>query len=258
MSKPNPIIADVLTAPGIAHGFFTSEGGVSGDIYTSLNCGLGSKDDADAVTENRNRVARHLGAKAGHVLTVYQIHSDKTLVADGPIERSRLPKADAIVTRTLGLVIGALAADCAPVLLADAKIGIVGAAHAGWRGAIGGILESAIDAMVALGANRRHIHAAVGPCISQSNYEVGPEFEAEFLARAPGNARWFLRPTVGSRPHFDLSGYVADRLRLAGIGEVAQHSPCTFENDARLFSYRRSQRRKEPDYGRQISAIVLS
>lgn len=257
MIAPQPITADVLAAPGLAHGFFTRVGGISGGIYDSLNCGLGSKDDAAAVTENRDRVARHLGARAGQVVTLFQTHSDTTIVVDAPFARGQVPKADALATRTPSIVIGALAADCAPVLLADPQAKVVGAAHAGWRGAVGGILESVIAAMESLGADRRRIRAAVGPCIGQTAYEVGPEFEAEFLAHADDNRRFFVRPTVGSRPHFDLAGYVAERLRKARVGEVASHAPCTF-SDSNLFSYRRSRKRNEPDYGRQISAIVVT
>ena len=192
------------------------------------------------------------------MVTLFQIHSDVALVVDAPVPYQSLPKADALVTRTPGVVIGALAADCAPVLFADPVAKVVAAAHAGWRGAVGGILEAAIVTMEGLGADRGRIRAAVGPCISQPNYEVGPEFEAEFLARNPANARYFVRPTEGARPRFDLSGYAADRLRAAGICEVAQQSPCTFSDESNLFSYRRSRKLGEPDYGRQISAIVVT
>jgi len=253
-----PLTAEVLDAPGIAHGFFTRQGGASGGIYDSLNCGLGSKDAADSVLENRARVARHLGATTDQVITLHQVHSDIAIVADGPIQRGQLPRADAVVTRTPGLVIGALAADCAPVLFVDPTAKVVGAAHAGWRGAIGGVLESAIAAMEGLGALRHRIRAAVGPCIGQDAYQVGPEFKAEFLARAPENARFFMRPGLGERPHFDLAGYVASRLESARIGAVEKQAPCTYENESILFSYRRSQRRNEADYGRQISAIVVA
>jgi YfiH family protein len=255
---PNPILADVLDLPGIAHGFFTRTGGVSQGIYDSLNCGLGSKDEAEAVKQNRQRVALSLGAPAQNLVTLYQIHSDVTVVAVQPIAHDKLPRADAVVTRTPGLVVGALAADCAPVLLADPVARVVGAAHAGWRGAVGGILESVVTAMQDLGADRRHIRAAVGPCIGQAAYQVGPEFEADFLARDTGNAVYFIRPSPGARPHFDLSTFVGDRLRRMHLGAVMQQSYCTFEDESRLFSYRRSQKLGHPDYGRQISAIVLT
>jgi len=253
-----PITADVLSLPGIAHGFFTRAGGVSGGIYQSLNCGLGSKDDRQAVLENRDRVARHLGAAPGSVVTLYQVHSDIAVTVDKPVPFESLPKADALVTRTPGVVVGALAADCAPVLFADPTARVVGAAHAGWRGAVGGILESTIAAMEGLGAARGRIRAVVGPCISQTAYEVGPEFEAALLDRDAGNARFFVRPSAGVRPHFDLPGYVESRLQRSGIGEVDRQTPCTFPGDSRFFSFRRSQKLSEPDYGRQISAIVVT
>lgn len=254
-----PISADCLAAlPGVAHGFFTREGGVSDGIYAALNCGLGSNDDAAAVVENRARVARHLGVEGAPVLTLYQVHSATAVVVDRPIAREALPRADALVTATPGLVIGALAADCAPVLLADPQAGVVAAAHAGWRGAVAGIVEAAITAMERLGARREQIAGAVGPCISQAAYEVGPEFEAILLALDAGNARFFTRTDAASRPHFDLPGYVHHRLQTAGVATAEQCAPCTFQNESRLFSYRRSQARGEPDYGRQISAIVVT
>lgn len=243
---------------GISHGFFTRQGGVSTGLYSALNCGLGSNDDPDLVRQNRARVAQALGAERPEVLTLHQVHSATALVVDAPFSSSTLPRADALVTRTPGLVIGALAADCTPVLFADPQTRIIAAAHAGWRGALGGILESAVDVMIGLGADRRHIRAAVGPCINQPAYEVGPEFEAEFLKADASNARFFMRPTTGARTHFDLPGYVESRLSLSGIGAVERRSLCSYENESRFFSYRRATHRKEPDYGRQISAIVLT
>src|SRR5690606_11024751 len=198
-------------AAGISHGFFTRQGGVSTGIYGALNCGLGSKDDPALVRENRARVARALGAPREEVTTLYQVHSATALVIDAPFPPGAVPRADALVTRTPGLVIGAMAADCTPVLFADPGARIVAAAHAGWRGALGGILESTIAAMVGLGADRSRIRAAVGPCINQSAYEVGPEFEAEFLRADPENARFFARNSTGTRSHFDLPGYVEHR-----------------------------------------------
>lgn len=253
-----PITADVLSVPGVSHGFFTRAGGVSAGIYTALNCGLGSRDDRAAVRENRDRVARHFGTVPGSVVTLYQVHSDIAVRVDGPIQHDRLPKADAMVTKTPGVVIGALAADCAPVLFVDPVAKVIGAAHAGWRGAVGGILESTIAAMEGIGAVRRHIRAVVGPCISQTAYEVGQDFEGELLARDANNACYFVRPTAGARPHFDLPGYVEGRLKQAHIGEVGLETTCTFPADSRFFSFRRSQKLSEPDYGRQISAIVVT
>ena len=254
-----PLTAQNLTAlRGIRHGFFGREGGVSEGIYASLNCGLGSNDSRDAVTENRARVSRHLGGLEPVVVTLHQHHSADALVVEAPLAPGGLPKADAVVTRTPGLVVGALAADCTPVLLADAEAGVVAAAHAGWRGATGGVLEAAIAAMIGLGARRDRIHAAVGPSINQAAYEVGPEFEDQLLALDPGNAAFFRRPRPKARPHFDLPGYVAARLGRAGLRSIERQTPCTDVNESEFFSYRRSRRLGEPDYGRQISAIVVA
>jgi YfiH family protein len=256
---PAPLTASNLAAlPGIRHGFFTRHGGVSEGIYAGLNCGLGSRDDTAHVRENRARVARHLGSPREEVVTLYQTHSADALVVEALPDRAALPKADAVVTRTPGLVVGALAADCAPVLLADAEARVVAAAHAGWRGAVGGILEAAITAMEGLGARRACIHAAVGPCIGLENYEVGPEFEADVTARDPASRAFFRVFAPGGRAHFDLAGYTASRLSAAGLASVAVEAPCTFTNESLFFSYRRGQRRREPDYGRQISAIVVA
>lgn len=261
MTAPRPIEAEPLALlSGIRHGFFTREGGVSEGIYASLNCGHGSNDATAAVTENRRRVAGALGVDTGSdaVLTVHQIHSAAAVVADGPIPRGMLPKADAVVTRTPGLVVGALAADCAPVLLADAYARVVAAAHAGWRGALAGVTDSAVAAMEGLGADRRRIVAVVGPCIGPAAYEVGPEFEASFVECDPGYRRFFSRPVTGGRAHFDLPGYVVHRLEAAGIGTVASAAHCTYESESRFFSFRRTTHRGEADYGRHISAIVVT
>lgn len=255
-----PITARCLAGlPGIRHGFFTRQGGVSAGIYGSLNCGHGSSDERAAVTENRRRVAVALGEReAEQVVTLYQVHSATALVVDRPLPRDALPKADALVTRTKGVVVGALAADCTPVLFADGEAGVVAAAHAGWRGAFGGVLEATIAAMEGLGASRSRIRAAVGPCINQASYEVGPEFEAQFLAADPAHARFFVRYEPAGRPHFDLPGFVEARLDGAGLAAVERKSACTFTNESLFFSYRRTTRLKQPDYGRQISAIVLT
>ncbi len=261
---PQPVLMPEMSGlPGIACGFFTRRGGVSEGIYASLNCGVGSKDRPEAVQENRARVARHLGAR--RLVSAYQVHGITAVVVDdkptdGPI--AGRPQADALVTATRGLAVGVLTADCAPILLADAHAGVVGAAHAGWRGALAGIAEAALDAMESLGAARSHIHAAVGPCIGPSAYEVGLEFEAEFLGRDPANARFFARSGAQgmlreARPSFDLPGYAAHRLREAGVAVVATADICNFTEQHEFFSYRRSQKRGETDYGRQISAIVL-
>jgi len=255
---PTPITASNLSAlAGVRHGFFTREGGVSGGIYASLNCGLGSNDERNAVIENRARVARHLGSTHDAVVTVHQCHSADAVIIDGPLT-GQLPKADAIVTRIPGLVVGALAADCAPVLFADPEARVAAATHAGWRGAVGGIIEATIVAMESVGGHRSRISAAIGPCINQAAYEVGPEFEAELLARDATNSVYFRAFTIGGRAHFDLPGYIGGRLTRAGIASVEYQSACTSAKDSKFFSYRGSRRRGEPDYGRQISAIVVT
>ena len=255
----NPLHAACLTGlSGIRHGFFTREGGLSRGIYAGLNCGFGSHDDPALVAENRARVARHLGSINPGVLTLHQIHSATARVVETDIARADLPRADGVVTRTRGLVIGTLAADCAPVLFADPVAQVIGAAHAGWRGAVGGILEATVAAMEALGAQRAQIHAAVGPCISQANYEVGPEFEAGLVARDCANRAYFSHAGGASHAHFDLPAFVAARLRAAGIAHGERQTPCTYANESLFFSFRRTTHRKEADYGRQISAIVLS
>jgi polyphenol oxidase len=243
---------------GVRHGFFTRQGGVSDGIYGSLNCGLGSSDDVARVVENRARVAAHLGAAPQNLATVHQTHSATALVIDRPFARDAVAKADALVTRTPGLVVAALAADCTPVLFADPEAGVVAAAHAGWRGAVGGILEATITTMERLGADRSRIRAAIGPCIGQPNYEVGPEFEAQFLTAAPGNARFFSTPPGKSRAHFDLPGFVGHRLAAAGLTDIERRSSCTYADEALFFSYRRTNHKGKSDYGRQISAIVVT
>jgi YfiH family protein len=243
---------------GINHGFFTRQGGVSSGIYGALNCGLGSSDDPELVRQNRSRVARTLDAPRDEVMTLHQVHSATALVVDAPFSSPKPPRADALVTRTPGLVLGALAADCTPVLFADPQARVIAAAHAGWRGALSGVLEAAIEAMTSLGARRSHIRAAIGPCINQEAYEVGPEFEAEFLRPDPGNARFFSRASPDARARFDLPGYVEHRLSQAGLDVVERRSLCSYENESHFFSYRRATHRNEPDYGRQISAIVLT
>jgi YfiH family protein len=243
---------------GVRHGFFTRQGGVSRGLYGSLNCGLGSQDEPASVAENRARVARCLEAKSEQVVTLHQVHSATAVIVDKPFVRGAIPKADVLVTRTPGLVVGALAADCTPVLFVDPLARVVAAAHAGWRGTLYGVLEATIAAMQSLGAERRRIRAAIGPCINQAAYEVGCEFEAEFLRHDRQNGRFFKRCTPGAPPRFDLPGYVEQRLARAGLDVVERSSLCTYENESLFFSYRRSRHRNESDYGRQISAIVVT
>ena len=253
-----PITATNLAAPGIRHGFFTREGGASQGIYAGLNTGLGSSDDPASVLENRRRVAEHLGAEHASVVTLYQVHGATALTVTTPVDRAQLPKADAVVSRTPGLAIGVLTADCTPVLFADPETKVVAAAHAGWRGAVGGILEAAVAEMVRQWASQPSIRAAIGPTISAKIYEVGPEFESELLNLDSASERYFHVPAPGARVRFDLAGYVAGRLNRIGIADVEICAPCTHENESLFFSYRRSLALKEGDYGRQISAIVVA
>ena len=249
---------NIAAIEGVRHGFFTREGGVSGGVYRSLNCGFGSDDDRAAVTENRRRVASHLGASHDGVSTVYQIHSADVVTIDAPIAHGNSPKADAIVTRSPGLAIGALTADCTPVLFADPQARVIAAAHAGWRGAVAGVLEATVAAVEALGGRRDRLHAAIGPTIQQSNYEVGPEFEEEFVRQDPTYGDYFIRAGPQARPLFDLPGFCRDRLAALALASVENLGDCTYADDSLFFSYRRKTHASEPDYGRQISAIVLT
>ncbi|MFM9847161.1 MAG: peptidoglycan editing factor PgeF [Hyphomicrobiaceae bacterium] len=253
-----PIEAPALAAiPNIEHGFFTRQGGRSTGIYASLNCGTGSKDDRTTVLANRALVAGHLGAKPGHLLTCHQSHTALAVAISEPWANGAAPKADGIVTRTPGLAVAVLAADCAPILFADLDARVIGAAHAGWRGALGGVLEATIKAMEDLGAKREHIRAALGPCIGPEAYEVGPEFEEQFHGSDSDSAAFFHLPGPDARAHFDLPGYVMNRLKRAGLAESQSVSRCTYANEDHFFSFRRTTHRSESDYGRQISAIVL-
>ncbi|MGH1417314.1 MAG: peptidoglycan editing factor PgeF [Hyphomicrobiaceae bacterium] len=242
----------------IRHGFFTIRGGVSSGIYASLNCGRGSNDAIDAVNENRRRVAHHLGATGDDVVTPYQIHSADVVVATAIFDLDALPKADAVVTSTPGLAIGVLTADCTPVLFADAEAGVVGAAHAGWRGAVGGVLDQTIAKMIELGAEKSRIQAAVGPCIHQPAYEVGHDFAEDFIQKDLTNTVFFNTARPGTRPHFDLPGYVSHRLQWLGVTAYDGTTQCTHMNESLFFSYRRAQSAGAGDYGRQISAILVT
>ena len=240
---------------GVRHAFFTRQGGVSGGVYGSLNVGLGSRDDPAAVAENRRRVAGHFEAGPDALMSAYQIHSATALSVDGPwVTR---PEGDAVATRTPGLVCGALAADCAPVLLADGQARVVAAAHAGWKGALGGVVESTVAVMEALGARAGRITAVVGPCIGPDSYEVGLDFLDRFTREDPASGRFFRAGADAERRWFDLPAYVLDRLGRAGVGgaEWTGHDTCADEE--RFFSNRRAFRRGEADYGRLISCITL-
>lgn len=249
---------ELASLPAIRHAFFTREGGVSRGLYASLNGGLGSSDAPADVAENRARMARHLAVGPDRLVSLYQVHSAEAVVVEAPFALADRPKADAMVTRVRGLALGIATADCGPILFADPVNGVVGAAHAGWKGALTGIVEATVRAMKGLGARRPDIVAVLGPTIAQAAYEVGPDFIARFRSEAPGFTR-FLGP--GARPdhaQFDLPGFVMARLRDAGIGKAADLGLCTYADPDRFYSFRRTTHRNETDYGRLISSITLS
>jgi polyphenol oxidase len=243
--------------PGLRHAFFTRDGGVSDGIYAGLNGGLGSNDDRNKVVENRRRMAERLGVAPTHLLSAYQTHSPDTIVATGPWGGPLRPKADAIVTASAGLAIGITAADCGPVLLVDPNARVIGAAHAGWKGALTGILESTIEAMERLGAERGGMVAAIGPMIRQQSYEVGGEFVERFLKADAENATYFLPSARDGHAMFDLAGFIRTRLENAGVLMIDDLGVDTYSDDERFYSYRRSVHRKEADYGRHLNAIAL-
>ena len=242
--------------PGLRHAFFTREGGVSGGVYAGLNGGIGSHDDPADVRENRRRMAVQLGVTPKNLLSVHQTHSPDAIVATAPWVGPARPKADAIVTRNEGLALGITAADCGPVLFADPKARVIGAAHAGWKGALTGILESTIDTMEKLGAERSGIVAAIGPMIRQPSYEVGREFVARFIEADAENAAFFVPGERDGHAMFDLPGYIRMRLENAGVLMIDDLGVDTYA-DERFYSYRRSVHRREPDYGRHVHAIAL-
>jgi YfiH family protein len=248
---------ELASYPNIRHAFFTRQGGVSEGIYASLNGGTGSADDGARVAENRRRMAEDLGIEPEALLGLYQVHSPDVVIVEAPFPGER-PKADAMVTRVPGLALGISTADCGPVLFADHHAGVVGAAHAGWRGAFTGVLEATVDAMEALGAQRERIVAVLGPTISQGAYEVGAEFSQRFTDAAPDHARFFTPSERAGHSMFDLPGFIGARLEAAGIGEFANLGLCTYADEEQFYSYRRTTHRKEPDYGRLISAIRLT
>ena len=248
---------EILTSAALAntkHGFFTRCGGASSGVFAGLNCGHGSTDQSEIVAINRARVATAMGVTPDRLLGAHQVHSATALPVDGPLDSK--PRADALVTKTPGLALSVLSADCQPVLFADSEAGVIGAAHAGWRGALDGIFQATVDAMVALGATRERITAVIGPSISQRAYEVGPEFMDSFMDEDPDYARYFINGT-GDRMHFDLPGFGLNRLRAAGVGHAEWTRHCTFSDPERFYSYRRATHAKEADYGRLIAAITL-
>ncbi len=260
-----PLLASSLGSR-ITHGFFGRAGGVSTGLFKSLNCGHGSGDKTANVTENRARVAAALGLAPENLLTVYQTHSPDVLTVRQVHAHNAAPRADAMVTDRPGFGLGILTADCTPVLFAEQSAGVIGAAHAGWKGALGsglgaGVLENTIAAMEALGAARANISAVIGPTIAQTNYEVGPEFKARFMADDQANERFnerfFAHAPRPDHSHFDLPAYCVHRLNAAGIGHAQDLGQCTYAQEPAYFSYRRSTHKNEPDYGRNISVIAL-
>lgn len=254
MTDLAPITHPLLTSAGVAHGFFTRAGGVSTGIYEGLNAGVGSKDDPAAVTENRRRVAAHFAAEPGHLNGCYQIHSAVARVADGPWNGDR-PEGDAVVSAEPGLLCSVLTADCAPILMADPDTRIVAAVHAGWKGALGGVVHSAVSAMQALGAEPRRILAVVGPCIASASYEVGLDFEERFVHHDPGTDRFFQPGASEDRRQFDLPGFVLWRLQQASVGQAVWTGHDTCADAARFYSNRRAFQHGEPDFGRMIAVI---
>jgi polyphenol oxidase len=249
--------AESLLSRRLAHGFFTRRGGVSQGVYASLNGGVGSHDDSEAVGENRARMAAALGVEPARFLVPYQVHSPLALPVSAPWAPDARPRCDGLVTATPGLALGVTGADCGMILFADASAGVVGAAHAGWRGALGGIVEATIVAMKQLGARAEDIVAALGPTIAQGSYEVGPEFVANFAQAEPDSGRFFAPGAKRDHAMFDLHGFIGMRAARAGVGRFEDLGLDTYADEARFFSYRRATHRKEADYGRLVAAIAL-
>lgn len=248
------LTSDILSP--LRHGFFTRSGGASSGIFSGLNCGTGSSDQVEIVALNRSRVAQAMEVDPQNLLSLYQTHSPDVITLSAPWQKGERPKADGMATATSGIALGILTADCAPVLFADPKNGVIGACHAGWKGALSGVLQATMDAMIELGAARETIQASIGPCISQRAYEVGPEFLDQFIEQDPKFSRFFANSIKG-KYLFDLPSFVLDRLRSAGVGNADWIGHCTYTDPIRFFSYRRATHNQEPDYGRLISAICL-
>jgi YfiH family protein len=250
------VTAETLARAGLPHGFFTRRGGVSVGAFASLNCSLASRDDPEAVRENRRRAAAALGLPGSALAGLTQVHGAAVAVLEAPWPEERRPQADALVTRRPGVALSIVTADCAPVLFADAEAGVIGAAHAGWRGAVAGVLEATVEAMLALGARRDAIRAVIGPCIRQPSYEVGPDLRAAVLARDAADARFFAAGRREGRWQFDLAGYCLARLAAAGVkAECTPHDTLVLEAD--FFSHRRNMLAGGGPIGHQLSAIAL-
>ncbi len=258
MTAAETLSAASLDLPGVAHAFFTRRGGVSQGVYATLNGGVGSRDAQDAVVINRARMAAAIEVAPERLAIPYQVHSPDALAITAPFPREARPRCDALVTATPGLGLGVTGADCGMILFADAEARVIGAAHAGWKGALGGVVEATVAAMAALGARVDRIRAALGPCIAQPSYEVGPKFVAAFEAGDNGSDRFFMRSINPGRSMFDLHGYIAERAARAGIVRFEDLGLDTYADEARFFSYRRATHRQEPDYGRLVAAIALA
>jgi YfiH family protein len=250
--------SELKSAKTLRHGFFTRKGGHSSGLFASLNCGFGSGDDKPTVARNRAAAGENLGVMDSNLLTVWQWHSADVIVAEASWDALAPPRGDAIVTTTPGLAIAVLTADCAPLLFADEDAGVIGAAHAGWKGALAGVSDATIAVMEENGARRDRITAIIGPTISQKAYEVGPDFATQFIAETPDNADFFIPSTRARHQMFDLPAYLKRRMTQQGVGRVVDMGLCTYSDEDRFYSYRRATHRNEKDYGRQISAIVLS
>lgn len=256
MTTLSPVLSDDVSAlPGISHGFFTRAGGVSEGLYAGLNAGLGSNDNRAHVVENRRRIAHYLNVDEDRIASPYQVHSALAVTTDAPWTDNR-PQVDGVATATPGLALGIVTADCGPVLFADPKNRVIGACHAGWKGALGNVMEATIAQMETLGAKRSSITAILGPSISQPNYEVGPNFPQPFLEQDAAHTRYFIRSQKPDHHMFDLSRYIVDGLDKAGVAVSGMVDICTYGRED-FFSYRRTTHRGEPDYGRQLSAIAL-
>jgi YfiH family protein len=258
MTVPILQAASLSALDGLRHAFFTRGGGVSTGVYASLNSGIGSQDAPENVAENRARMAGAMAVAAERLLTCYQVHSPTVVVVDEPWCVDARPRADAMVTRVAEIALGISTADCGPLLFADAEAGVIGAAHAGWRGALSGVIEATIAAMERLGAMRQRMTATLGPTISQRNYEVGPDLVERFVAEDAANRRFFAPADRAGHARFDLPGYIEHRLRRAAVATIENLGRCTYAEPEHFYSYRRATHRGEADYGRHISAIVLA
>ncbi|MCC3244990.1 polyphenol oxidase family protein [Methylocystis sp. WRRC1] len=258
MTHPPALSARNLDLPGVRHAFFTREGGVSEGVYASLNGGVGSRDEAARVGENRARMAARVGVAPERLLVPFQIHSADAMTVSEPWAPEDRPRCDGLVTREASLALGVTGADCGMLLFADARAGVIGACHSGWKGALGGMIEATVVAMEKQGARRADIHVALGPAIHPESYEVGPEFSARFIESDRAFARFFAPSPREGHSMFDLPGFIASRVEALGVASFESLAVDTYTDETRCFSYRRSVHRREPDYGRLVSAIALA